>query len=161
MHRTYFADYDERWQIVIDKVAESVPQSARILDLGCGPGALTGRLQASLPGASVVGIDAHPALVAMGRATRPGVSFVEATLGSAGTDALPDDLGRFDAVVSSAFVHYFDPRGIEALLRQGQQLLTPRGVLVTAEQLASGDPHRDTPGPAANALAPGRNGGPR
>ncbi|MFT3875152.1 MAG: class I SAM-dependent methyltransferase [Propioniciclava sp.] len=140
MHRIYFPDYDERWQLVIDRVKEVVPGEGRILDLGCGPGTLTGRLGDALPEASVLGVDAHPALIAMARAGHPGVSFVEAFVGAPDAEASLKQLGPFDAIVSSAFVHYFDPDGVVSLLRGCRGLLTPHGVLVTAEQFVSGEP---------------------
>jgi SAM-dependent methyltransferase len=68
----------------------------RILDLGCGDGALTQKLAAS--GASVVGFDASPSLLAAARAR--GLDVREGD-----GHALPFDR-EFDAVFSNAALHW-------------------------------------------------------
>ena len=68
----------------------------RILDLGCGDGALTERIVAR--GASVVGIDASPDMIAAARARG-----LDARLENA--EALPFD-AEFDGVFSNAVLHW-------------------------------------------------------
>jgi SAM-dependent methyltransferase len=94
----------------------------RILDLGCGDGALTMRLTAA--GASVLGVDASPDMVAAARARG-----VEAQVGRG--ESL--DAGqRFDAVFSNAALHWMtDPdaviSGVAAALRPGGRFVAEMG----------------------------------
>jgi trans-aconitate methyltransferase len=94
----------------------------RILDLGCGDGALTMRLTAA--GADVIGVDASPDMVAAARARG-----VEARVGRG--EAL--DAGRgFDAVFSNAALHWMtDPdavlRSVAAALRPGGRFVAEMG----------------------------------
>jgi len=72
----------------------------RILDLGCGDGALTERIAAA--GADVLGIDSSPDMVAAARGRG-----LDARLGDAAALALGADLeGAFDAVFSNAALHW-------------------------------------------------------
>lgn len=144
MHRRYFPDYDRRWRVAIDVVARATAGRAmpRVLDLGCGPGTLTRRLSQALPKARVVGIDADPLLIDMAR-LHPGpplLSYHRAWVGSASTVVLLQDLAPFDAIVSSAFVHYFDAGRLARLHALCRRLLVPDGVLVTVERFANQDP---------------------
>ena len=91
----------------------------RILDLGCGDGQLTLRIAAS--GASVVGIDASPAMVAAARARG-----VEADNGPAEKLPYPDHV--FDAVFSNAVLHWV--RGQDEMLSQVRRVLRPGGRFV-------------------------------
>jgi trans-aconitate methyltransferase len=90
----------------------------RILDLGCGDGALSERLVAR--GAQVVGIDASAAMVAAARAR--GLEAIEGN----GT-ALSFD-GGFDAVFSNAALHWMRPP--EAVLAGVWRALRPGGRFV-------------------------------
>lgn len=140
MHRHYFPDYDERWQAVINAAAaHDLGEAPRILDLGCGPGTLTRQLQEAIPRAQVVGVDADPMLVAMARAipTPASLSFLQARIGSPEAGSLLHEVGPFDAIVSSAFVHYFHHRGLIRLHRLCRGIMRDRGILVTAERFAA------------------------
>ena len=86
----------------------------RILDLGCGDGALSFEL--ALSGARIVGLDPAPELVNAARARG-----IEAVVGNA--HALTFD-GEFDAVFSHAALHWMDQpdrvlEGVRAALRPG------------------------------------------
>ncbi|HVC57481.1 MAG TPA: class I SAM-dependent methyltransferase [Stellaceae bacterium] len=90
----------------------------RILDLGCGDGALTEKLAAA--GAEVVAVDAAPDMVAAARAkgidarVMPGQSLVFAQ--------------EFDAVFSNAALHWMHPP--EAVLAGVRRALKPGGRFV-------------------------------
>jgi SAM-dependent methyltransferase len=91
----------------------------RILDLGCGDGQLTERIAAT--GASVLGIDASPQMVASARAR--GIAAEE---GSA--ESLPCPDAAFDAVFSNAVLHWV--RDQDAMLAQIRRVLRPGGRFV-------------------------------
>ena len=73
----------------------------RILDAGCGAGQLTSEIAAS--GASVLGIDAAPSMVAQARQNFPKLDFALADLTTFHTDK------PFDAVFSNAVLHWVRP----------------------------------------------------
>lgn len=94
----------------------------RILDLGCGDGALTRELAAS--GASVLGVDSSPEMVAATRAR--------------GVEAQVEDAARlpfaseFDAVFSNAALHWMHPlddvlAGVRGSLRPGGRFVAECG----------------------------------
>ena len=91
----------------------------RILDLGCGDGQLTQKIAAA--GASVVGIDASPAMVEA--ACSRGIA---AELGNA--EDLPYGESSFDAVFSNAALHWV--RGQDAMMREVHRVLKPGGRFV-------------------------------
>lgn len=91
----------------------------RILDLGCGDGQLTGRIAAT--GASVVGVDASPEMVAASRAR--GIAAEEAS-----AESLPYTNGAFDAVFSNAALHWV--HGQDAMMAEVHRVLKPGGRFV-------------------------------
>ncbi len=94
----------------------------RILDLGCGDGALTAELVAR--GAEVVGVDASPAMVAAACARRLDARLADGQ--SLAFDA------AFDAVLSNAAIHWM-PRqdqvvaGVRRALRPGGRFVAEFG----------------------------------
>ncbi|HEX7374571.1 MAG TPA: methyltransferase domain-containing protein [Steroidobacteraceae bacterium] len=107
-------------QPVVDLLAPRAGE--RILDLGCGDGVLTARLQAS--GCDVVGVDASEEMVAA--ATRLGL---DARVMSG--DALTFD-GEFDAVFSNAALHWMSRptevvAGVFRALRPGGRFVAEMG----------------------------------
>jgi SAM-dependent methyltransferase len=90
-----------------------------ILDLGCGDGQLTKRLGTT--GASVVGVDASPEMVAAARERG-----VAADVGDA--EALPYARNTFDAVFSNAALHWV--RDQDAMMADVRRVLKPGGRFV-------------------------------
>lgn len=124
----------------------------RALDVGCGPGALTGALVSRLGVGGVVAVDPQPGFVATIRERFPGV---EVHAGSA--EALPFDDDGFDFVLAQLVVHFMaDP---VAGLREMGRVARPGGVVA-----ASVWDHATGPGPlttfweAVRSLDPGHEG---
>lgn len=70
----YLRHADERARPFVELLARVRAESpGRIVDLGCGPGNLTGLLAQRWPGATVHGIDASPEMVAAARAETAGI----------------------------------------------------------------------------------------
>jgi trans-aconitate methyltransferase len=91
----------------------------RILDLGCGDGQLTKRILAT--GASVVGLDSSPQMVAAARELG-----LDVTVGDA--EAIPFDSRSFEAVFSNAALHWV--RNHDAMLDGVERVLKPGGRFV-------------------------------
>jgi SAM-dependent methyltransferase len=91
----------------------------RILDLGCGDGQLTKRIAAT--GASVLGVDASPQMVAAARSR--GITADEAS-----AESLPYSDGSFDAVFSNAALHWV--RDQDAMMTEVHRVLKPGGRFV-------------------------------
>jgi SAM-dependent methyltransferase len=90
----------------------------RVLDLGCGDGVLTQQIAAS--GATVVGVDASPDMVAAARALGLDARLVDAR-------ALPFEC-EFDAVFSNAALHWIPEA--DAVLAGVARALRPNGRFV-------------------------------
>jgi SAM-dependent methyltransferase len=91
----------------------------RILDLGCGDGQLTHRIAAN--GATVIGVDTSPEMVAAAREL--GIVAMEAN-----AELLPFSDSAFDAVFSNAALHWV--RDQDAMLAQVRRVLKPGGRFV-------------------------------
>ncbi len=95
---------------------------ARVVDLGCGNGALTAQLAER--GYDALGIDASPDMVAAARELHPGLRFEQA---DACTFTLDEPA---DAVFSNAVFHWIADRDQDALLANVAANLAPGGQLV-------------------------------
>jgi SAM-dependent methyltransferase len=77
----------------------------RVLDVGCGPGALTAVLAERLGAEAVTAVDPSASFVAAARERHPG-----ATVESAAAERLPFDDREFDAALAELVVHFMaDP----------------------------------------------------
>jgi SAM-dependent methyltransferase len=77
----------------------------RVLDVGCGPGALTAELVGRVGAAAVAAVDPSESFVAAARARNPGVEVVRAP-----AESLPFADGSFDAALAQLVVHFMaDP----------------------------------------------------
>ena len=105
-----------------------VGRGARILDAGCGPGRVGGRLSAL--GHDVVGVDIDPDLVAAAEADHPGAIWRARDL--AVLDLAADGLAEgFDVIVSAGNVMTFlDPTTRCDVLQRLAAHLAPTGRLV-------------------------------
>ncbi|MFK5598373.1 class I SAM-dependent methyltransferase [Methylobacterium sp. HMF5984] len=101
----------------------------RIVDIGCGPGAMSAALAGH--GARVTGIDPGEAAVAAARRRAPDCAFEICS-----AEALPFSDGTFGgAVILNALHHVPDPR---AALHEAARVVAPGGRIVVVEPLAEG-----------------------
>ncbi len=105
-------------ELLFDAIAESAPR--RVLEVGCGQGALAERMQREL-GAEVTALDQSEHMVELTRARG-----VEALVGD--VQALPFADGMFDSVVA-AWMLYHVP-DVERALAEIRRVLKPGGRLV-------------------------------
>ena len=95
----YLVYADERGRPFLDLIARIDADSPRtVVDLGCGPGNLTGLLAQRWPDAELIGLDSSPEMIAKARADVPGVRFEVGDL----REWVSDDGGRVDVLVSNA-----------------------------------------------------------
>lgn len=76
----------------------------RILEIGCGPGALTQALARWYPDAEVMGTDRDTAFIQFAAEQAPGIKFIEADAA-----ALPFEDNSFDVVISNTVQEHIEP----------------------------------------------------
>jgi trans-aconitate 2-methyltransferase len=77
----YLTYADERGRPFVDLVSRvGATEPREVVDLGCGPGNLTGLLAERWPGAHVVGLDSSPEMIASAQALGQSVDYVVADL---------------------------------------------------------------------------------
>ncbi len=105
-----------------------VPRGSRILDAGCGPGRVGGRL-AEL-GHRVVGVDIDPALITEATSVHPGATWLVGDLAELDL-ATRSDPSEFDVILSAGNVMTFlDPATHRAVIERLGAHLAPQGRLV-------------------------------
>lgn len=131
MRRKLIPSFDLIYASGVHAVVETVPERARILDLGAGTGLLGGALLERLPEAELVLVDHSSVMLEKARerfADNPRVTIQVADM----KDPLPQ--GPFDAVVSGLAIHHLTHAEKEDLFRRIHQVLTPQGIFVNVEQ---------------------------
>jgi SAM-dependent methyltransferase len=104
----------------------------RALDVGCGPGALTGVLVERLGPGSVTAVDPSAPFVEAARARHPGVDVRQAS-----AESLPFDDDAFDVALAQLVVHFMaDP---VAGLREMARVTRPGGVVAASVWDHAGD----------------------
>ncbi len=138
--QAYMPDREERFTALIDAVDEGVGRpDPMVLDLGCGPGSLAVRLLDRIPGATVIGVDADPVLLALARAAwagRAGLRFADLDLRVARwTEALRLERPA-DAAVSTTALHWLTPEALAAMYAEVAAVLRPGGLMLDGDHLA-------------------------
>ena len=105
-------------------LAQAWPCGARVADLGCGAGFLTGLL--ARRSAAVIGVDHSDRMLEEARANVPSADFRRGEL-----DALPLEDGEVDAVFANLVWHHVPDH--EAAAREVHRVLAPGGVVVVSD----------------------------
>ncbi len=139
----FLPDREERFTALIDAVEAGLAiGDPLVLDLGCGPGSLGVRLLERLPGATVVGVDADPLLLTLGRIAWPdraGLRFAETDLRNAGWSAALGLDRQADAAVSTTALHWLAPPALAAMYAELGTVLRPGGLLLNGDHFAEDD----------------------
>src|SRR5436305_8886658 len=125
-------DREDRFTALIDAVEAGTGRpDPLVLDIGCGPGSLGVRLLARLPCATVLGIDADPVSLTLGRAAYsgvPGLRFADLDLRVPGwVSRLGLGTRAPDAAVSTTALHWRHARELRAMYGE-LAALPPAGV---------------------------------
>ncbi|RMI12905.1 class I SAM-dependent methyltransferase [Cellulomonas triticagri] len=134
----YINRREDRFAIMLDVLAETVPADALVVDLACGPGSISTRVLDRFPRMTCVAVDYDPLLLELGRhaLARHGgrLTFREADLWDpAWTEVL--DGRRPHAVLSSTALHWLPADVLARVYRDAASVLRPGGVLMNADHL--------------------------
>lgn len=127
------ADYDARWSFYVEATTRetlarlSLRPGERLLDVGCGTGALLQPLSKRYPDARLTGVDPVPEMLAVARSRLP----LEVDLRGGWAERLPFENEQFDVVVSCNAFHYFQEPA--TTLREMKRILAPGGRLVITD----------------------------
>lgn len=145
----YVADREERFAVIEDVVRHATAETPHpvIVDLGCGPGSLAGRLAKAMPHARIIGVDADPVLLGLANAyypaNHPNVEFAEVDLADpewARRAGIPE---RIDASVSTTALHWMEVDDLGTLYERLAELTHPSGVFVNGDHLGTGSERLD------------------
>ena len=119
--------------VLIDHLPED---TNRILDLGTGDGRLIRLIKANRPEIEAVAIDVSPTMLKSAREHFANDSKVK-IIGHDLSQPLPDDLGYFDAVVSSFAIHHLKHERKRELYEEIYDIVNPTGIFCNLEHVAS------------------------
>ena len=112
----------------VEWLTGTLPDGARVLDLGCGTGLPTAR-QLADAGLDVVGVDLSGSMVDLARKHVPDADFHQMDIADLRPDG-PADLGRFDAVAAFFSLLMLPRTEIPLALGTIHHLLNPDGLFV-------------------------------
>ena len=125
--------YDRKWSFYIEATMQEtiarlpLGEEDRLLDVGCGTGALLYRLAAVHPATRLVGVDPAPAMLKVARRKLPS----DIALHEGWAEQLPFPDAQFDLIVSCSVFHYV-ARPLDALIEM-RRVLRPGGQLVLTD----------------------------
>lgn len=122
LYRSVFIDIDAYAR----QIGTWVPHARRILEVGCGEGAVTERLVRLYPDAHITAIDVTPNAGRLFRGSRARVSFEEKTVQAVALE----QPGQFDLVILSDVIHHVPTPLRRELLAAVRRTVAPGGALV-------------------------------
>jgi SAM-dependent methyltransferase len=137
-------DREDRFTALIDAVeAGADREDPLVIDLGCGPGSLSVRLLERLPKATIIGVDADPVTLALGRSAYDGIRFEDLDLRVPGWSGQLRLDRKADAVVSTTALHWLHQAELDAVYNElADRVLRPGGLLLDGDHFLL-DPDRD------------------
>jgi 2-polyprenyl-3-methyl-5-hydroxy-6-metoxy-1,4-benzoquinol methylase len=121
-YRSIYIDIDA----FVDMVHQWRPAASRILEVGCGEGAVTQRLNAAYPNATITAIDITPKVGRLFSESTDRVRFVCCTV----QEIAKVEPAQFDLVVLSDVLHHVPRELRQGILDAIRTALAPGGTLV-------------------------------
>ncbi len=122
LYRAFFVDIDAYAR----QIGDWVPAARRILEVGCGEGAVTERLARLYPDAEILAIDITPRVGRLFRGRRDRVTFAEITA----QQVVAGQPGAFDLVILSDVLHHVPTTMRCELLAAVRAAVAPGGFLI-------------------------------
>jgi len=113
------------------------PRAARLLDLGCGTGALLREVKHNYPRLAVTGLDLSAPYLAVAR--RRLAPWSRVALIEAAAEAMPFAAAEFDIVSCLYLFHELPARVRRAVVAEIRRVLKPGGTLIFVDSLQTGD----------------------
>ncbi|MEU6411129.1 class I SAM-dependent methyltransferase [Microbispora sp. NPDC046933] len=140
----YVAHRENRFEVMLDILRLHSPAEPTVLDLACGPGSISDRVLARLPGSRVVAADYDPVLVRIAQTVLAEygdrATVLDTDIAAPGwADVLARH--RFDAVLTSTALHWLSPRQLLGVYTELAAILPPGAVLLNADHLRFGAEH--------------------
>ena len=122
LYRSVFIDLDA----FVAQVALWAGRPGKLLELGCGEGAVLDRLADAFPEASITGIDITPRIGRLSQAGRARVAFRQITM----KDYAAESPGVADLLVACDVLHHVPWEMHEDILRDAGRAVRPGGFIV-------------------------------
>jgi ubiquinone/menaquinone biosynthesis C-methylase UbiE len=101
-----------------------LPSSAKILEIGCGPGNITRYLLQKDPGYKITGLDVAPAMLELARINNPAAVFIEMDCRK-----LEEIKEKFDGLMCGFCLPYLSKEDVEKLLSDATRLMEEGGII--------------------------------
>jgi len=131
-YRRIFVDLDEFAELM----RMWVPQAQRILEVGCGEGAMTERIVRTYPAATVTAIDISPNAGRLYRGETSTVNFSQKTV----EEVAGREPASFDLVVLADVIHHVPHKSRQSMLSAIKQAMSANASLVFKDWVPSASP---------------------
>ena len=122
-----------RFQILrqrfLKEIGQYLPQTGRVLDIGCGFGLFSLFFALQYPQAQFLGVDINEKRIACARRAAGKFPLNNVEYKKSSAETLPDE-GMFDAIYMLDIIHHIQPASVAPLITYAKQHLTPNGVLL-------------------------------
>jgi 2-polyprenyl-6-hydroxyphenyl methylase/3-demethylubiquinone-9 3-methyltransferase len=125
VYRALYFDVDA----FITRTREWNPNAKRILEVGCGEGAVTERLRIAYPQAEITALDVSSRLGRLYSGSRNAVRFVRCTV----QEIAAVEPGQHDMVILCDVLHHVPKHVRQELLDAIREAMAPGGILVVKE----------------------------
>lgn len=137
LRRQLIPSFDLLYSSAVRAVAMSVPENAKILDLGAGTGLLSAAIRKDLPSAHLTLVDRSVSMLDQAVSRFSGDERMNIHVADLG-DPLPE--GPFDAVVSGLAIHHLTDDEKQRLFARIHVILSSGGLFVNVEQVSAPRP---------------------